>query len=360
MLKIHTFELRKIVCTNDEFTQIRYNLKDVGHRYRRTETSQTDIYYLEKGVVVFLIRCRYASNIIIMQITPQKVLNEEQESCLLELNEKKFMKCLESVGKALKKNQIRLTEFRISRIDFTQDIRFEKSEIIDIYIRLLNKAGAPYRYGYKKYKDTKYKDSYEITNGFHSIAVYNKEQESKQRNKRGMAMNGIMRTEVRMSDTGERKGLFLAETLEFDKIIAMRENADNILKYVFTEGFYIKLEKTKTILYKEYCSKNTMKRRKNKLEKMIELSETVAIHRSAYDCIRGTNAVYSHETVKDIIGQFEKERINLIAISAKEHISVLPDMKYILGIKTENEVEKDNQFLTKNNLMNKIPKFDVL
>ena len=50
MLKIHTFELRKIVCTNDEFTQIRYNLKDVGHRYRRTETSQTDIYYLEKGV----------------------------------------------------------------------------------------------------------------------------------------------------------------------------------------------------------------------------------------------------------------------------------------------------------------------
>lgn len=358
MLKIHTFELRKIVCTNDEFTQIRDNLKGVGYRYRHTETSQVYTYNIENGIVILLIRCRYAQNIIIIQINPQKVLKEHEQN-LLELNENKFIKCLVLVGEVLKKC-INLMEFRISRIDFTQDIRFEKSEIIDIYIRLLNKAGVPYRYGYKKYKDTIYKDSYEITNGFHSIAVYNKEQESKQRNKRGMAMNGIMRTEVRMSHTDEMRGLFLAETLEFDKIIAMRENADNILKNVFTDGFYIKLEKTKTILYKEYCNKNTTKRRKNKLEKMIELSQTVAIHRSAYDCIRGTNAVYSHETVKDIIGQFEKERINLIAISAKEHISVLPDMKYILGIKTENEVEKDNQFLIKNNLMNKIPKFEVL
>lgn len=93
---------------------------------------------------------------------------------------------------------------------------------------------------------------------------------------------------------------------------------------------------------------------------MIELSETIAIHRSSYDCIRGKNPIYAYDTIKDIKLQFKEERINLISISANEHISVLPDLKYILGIKPESEMRKDNEFLIGNNLIDKIPKYSIL
>lgn len=363
MLKMHTFEMKKTFYGHNEFAKAQNDLMGVGHsQYSHNENSQVYTYYVKKGIVILLFRCRYVKSSIMIKINPQKVLGEEPQENLFELNKNKFIECLTLVQKILEKNSIKLKEFIISRIDFTRDIKFEKSEIIDIYIKLLNKAGAPYRYVYKKYGNEVYKDSYEIinTNGLYSVAVYNKERESEQRNKRGASMRGVMRTEVRIMDIAALKEIFLAETLQFDKIIAMQEYAKVILENIFIDGFYIKLEKTKKILYEEYYSRKATKRQKNKIEKMIELSETIAIHRSAYDCIRGANALYAYDTIKDIKFQFEEKRINFISISANEHITVLPDLKYILGIKAESEMNKDNKFLADNSLTDKIPKYSIL
>lgn len=363
MFKMHTFEMKKMFYGHNEFSKTLNDLKGVGHpQYSHNENSQVYTYYVKKGIVILLFRCRYVENSITIKINPQKVLGEEQQENLFELNEKKFVDCLILVQKILEKNNIKLNEFIISRIDFTRDIKFEKSEIIDIYIKLLNKAGAPYRYIYKKYGDEIYKNSYEIinTNRLYSIAVYNKERESELRNKRSAKMQGVMRAEVRIMDIAELKEIFSAKTLQFDKIVTMQDYAKMILTNAFVDGFYIKLEKSKKILYEEYYSRKATKRQKNKIEKMIELIETIAIHRSAYDCTRGTNALYSYNTINSIISGFAEKRINIISISANEHISVLPDLKYILGIKTESEISKDNKFLADNNLINKIPKYNIL
>lgn len=363
MLKMHTFEMKKTFYRHNEFAKAQNDLRGVGHpQYSQNENSQVYTYYVKKGIVILLFRCRYVKSSIIIKINPQKVLGEEQQENLFELNKNKFIECLTLAQKILEKNCIKLNEFIISRIDFTRDIKFEKSEIIDIYIKLLNKTGAPYRYVYKKYGDETYKDSYEIINTkrLYSVAVYNKERESEQRNKRSASMSGVMRIEVRIMDIEALKEIFSAETLQFDKVIDMQDYAIVILKNAFVEGFYIKLEKTKKILYEEYHSRKATKRQKNKIEKMIELSEKIAVHRSAYDCIRGAGALYAYDTIKNIKFQFVEKRINFVSISANEHISVLPDLKYILGIKTESEMNKDNIFLADNSLTDKIPKYTIL
>lgn len=360
MLKIHTFEMRKIISKRNEFGKFQSNLQEIGHYYHRAQNSQTYFYFVKKGLIIVLRRCKFTPDSITIQINPQKILGNEEQQNLFELSETEFMKCLVSVYEILEKNKIILTEFKISRLDFTQDIWFDKSEIIDIYIKLLNKTGAPNRYKYTKYGDTIYKDSYDITNGNWSIAVYNKEKESTKRNKRSGIMYGVMRTEVRIFDSNEMNQVFSNGLLYFDAIIRMQELAKIILSNVFVNGFYIKLDKTKNILSKKYHSRNITKRQQNGIQKMIELSKTIAIHRSLNDCIRGTNALYSYNTIKDIKERFIEERINLVSICANEHFSVLPDMKYILGIKTEIEVEKDNKFLIDNNLIHRIPTYRTL
>ncbi len=360
MLKIHTFEMKKGFLTDNEFAYIRNNLK-AGYQYSHFENSQRYNYYAEKGIEIILIRCKYVPNTMTIKINPQKVLGVEKQQNLFELSETEFMKCLESVYEILEKNKIVLTEFKISRLDFTQDICFDKSEIIDIYIKLLNKTGAPYRYK-KMYSKEKYKTSYNIITNSNNweIAVYNKEQESKDRNKRNGIMYGIMRTEVRIFDFVEMNQVFSNGILHFDRVIKMQELANIILLNVFVDGFYIKLDKTKNILSKKYYSRNITKRQQNSIQKMIELSETIAIHRSLYDCIRGTDTIYSYDTIKNIKKRFVEERINLVSICANEHFSVLPDMKYILGIKSEIEKERDNQFLARNKLLNKLPTYKIL
>lgn len=360
MLKIHTFEMKKEYLTDNEFAYIRNNLK-AGYQYTHFENSQRYNYYVEKGIEIILIRCKYVPNTMTIKINPQKVLGIEKQQTLFELSETEFMKCLESVYEILEKNKIVLTEFKISRLDFTQDIWFEKSEIIDIYIKLLNKTGAPYRYK-KMYNKEKYKTSYNIINNSNNweIAVYNKEQESKDRNKRNGIMYGIMRTEIRIFDLVEINQVFSNGILHFDRVIKMQELANIILSNAFVDGFYIKLNKTKNILSKKYCGRNITKRQQNGIQKMIKLSETIAKHRSLYVCIRGTNALYSYDTTNNIKNRFAEERINLVSICAKEHFSVLPDMKYILGVKTEIEKERDNQFLVDNNLLNTLPIYKTL
>lgn len=173
-------------------------------------------------------------------------------------------------------------------------------------------------------------------------------------------MYGIMRTEVRIFDFVEMNQVFSNGILHFDRVIKMQELANIILLNVFVDGFYIKLDKTKNILSKKYYSRNITKRQQNSIQKMIELSETIAIHRSLYDCIRGTDTIYSYDTIKNIKKRFVEERINLVSICANEHFSVLPDMKYILGIKSEIEKERDNQFLARNKLLNKLPTYKIL
>ena len=212
MLKIHTFEMKKVFCMNNEFEQFRNNLNDIGFQYNNTENSQIYTYYAKKGIVIVLFRCKFVPDYVIVKINPQKVFGEEQLNSLFDLNKNRFMECLKSVEEIFRRRSVMLNEFRISRIDFTIDIKFERSEIIDIYIKLLNKAGTPYKYSYKDYGGVIYKDSYEIENDFHSVAVYNKEKESRQRNKRNFIMQGVMRIEVRMIDAVEMRQIFLAET----------------------------------------------------------------------------------------------------------------------------------------------------
>lgn len=59
-------------------------------------------------------------------------------------------------------------------------------------------------------------------------------------------------------------------------------------------------------------------------------------------------------------GKTGERRINLVSISAKEPIVVIPDMLYMLGMKLEIEMQRDNQFLMEYNLMDKMPVYELL
>ena len=66
------------------------------------------------------------------------------------------------------------------------------------------------------------------------------------------------------------------------------------------------------------------------------------------------------ETTKDILNQLGERRINLVSISAKEPIVVIPDILYMLGMKSALEMQRDNQFLMEYNLMDKMPVYELL
>ncbi len=50
----------------------------------------------------------------------------------------------------------------------------------------------------------------------------------------------------------------------------------------------------------------------------------------------------------------------MVSISAKEPIVVIPDILYMLGMKSALEMQRDNQFLMEYNLMDKMPVYELL
>lgn len=281
---------------------------------------------------------------------------------LFDVKEDRFLQCLQRVDQILKEYHFDLWEYRISRVDFTQDIRFERSEMIDSVIRLLKKTGAPMRYHDKAYGNIIYKDSYNIENQEGcEIVVYNKERQYADRDERARErMKGVMRIETRIKALDQTEEIFLQNMLCFSRLLNAQSYAEAMIKNAFVEGFYIKADKTKQIIRSEQGRKGISRRQQSKLAKTIEFVDGVAIHQCLKRCCGGKNALFCYDTTKDIISQLTDRRINLVSISAREPFTVIPDIKYMLGMKSEIEIQKDNQFLLENKLFDKMPVYELL
>lgn len=286
----------------------------------------------------------------------------QEDATLFNVNEESFLKCFWRVDQILSKICPGLCGFRISRVDFTQDIRFERSEIIDTIIRLLIRTGAPRYYHNKVYGDEIYDNSYNIEDREGSeVVVYNKEKQSANRNdKQSARMKGVMRVETRMNILNQNRQIFMGNESYFSRLLKVREDAEAKVRTVFYEGFYLKVGKTKEILKKELMGGGGSRRQQNRMEKMMEFVNGVAVHQSLNKCIHGKTALFGCGTTKDIFDQLGERRINLVSISAKEPIVVIPDMLYMLGMKSELEMRRDNEFLVEHNLWDKMPVYELL
>lgn len=365
MLNIHTFEMKKSIDAHDEMMWIGEKLKGIQFEPIQRDTYTRIRYYglAGNGVIIIVFWYRYMGRgEICLQITPCKVLGIQDGVTLFNANEEVFQQCLRRVDQVLNKYHLSLCDYRMSRVDFTQDVRFERSETIETVIRLLKKTGSPQRYHDKYYGDRVYKDSYNIADQEGSeVVVYNKEKQSAGRDEKQSArMKGVMRVEVRIQVSHQQRQIFIGNMLDFQQLLEEREYAEVKIKNVFYEGFYLKVKKIREILEKEYGRSRGLKRQQNKLQKMIELVNGVAVHQSLNKCIRGKDALFCYDTIKDIITQFAERRINLVAISAKEPFIVLPDMLYLLGMKSESEIRRDHDFLMEHKLLDKVPKFELL
>lgn len=365
MLKTHTFEMQSYINSKGEMMWLCERLKGIQFEPMQRESYTRFRYYglAGSGVIVIVFWYRYMKRgKICLQITPCTVLGIQEGTTLFHVNKEGLEQCLRRVDQILSRFHLSLWKFRMSRVDFTQDIRFERSETIDIIIRLLKRTGAPQRYHDKSYGDRVYKDSYNIEDQEGSeVVVYNKEKQSADRGDRQSAhMKGVMRVEVRINISDQRRQIFMGNMLDFSQLLETREYAEIKLKNVFHKGFYVKLRKTKDILKKELKGGGGSRRQRNRLEKMMEFAEGVAVHQNLGKCTGGKTALFCCDTTKDILNQFGERRINLVSISAKEPIVVIPDMLYMLGMKSELEMRKDNEFLVEHNLLDKIPLYELL
>lgn len=357
MLKIHTFEMVKNITTDEinmlieKFNNTKFNK---GNRYMcYTYTGMCG-----QGVTIWIMRYIGKTDEIILRINPQTVLGMDGKITLFEISDAELKRCLVEVERILEKCHIKLRDFRISRIDFTRDIQFDNPEVVGIIIKLLRKTGAPYRYKVTKYGGTEYKSSYDINNGCDSVAVYNKWEQyrSIKGEKHAEIMKGVMRVEVR---TAVERDIYTNGFLHYRNVIRTEQYAELLIRNVFIDGFYIKTNRMKKILESEYNKKNTGKREKSRINKTWILIEGIAIHRSLQDCIRGEDAYFGYNTIQNIQNDLRKRRLNMVTISASESIQVIPDIKYLLGMKDESEMRKDYEFLVRNHLENKVPRYHI-
>lgn len=352
--------MTKEIRTTLEGTKLRNNLKDIKCIHDKGETYMLYKYVgmCDKGITIFIIKHKFISNEVILQINPQTVLGKDGIITLFEIDEENLARCFALVKEILGKYQIDLSDFEVSRMDFTRDIQFEDCEAVDSIIKLLRKTGAPFRYSMTKYGSIEYKDSYDITNKVNSVVVYNKEKQYKQRKGAQNAefMKGVMRVEVKVA---VEDIIYQNGRLYFNNVVKMERYAVQIIKNVFVDGFYIKLERMKSIFYKEYTKKDIGKRERNAINKILELENRIAIHRSLRECIRGKNAYYGYETTQNILNGLKERHINVVTISATENVQVIPDIKYLLGIKSEEEMQEDYEFLEKYRLTDKVPKYHM-
>lgn len=365
MLRIHTFEMQKFIVTNDERRRIWENLRGIQVNILSTESYTRYRYYglASKGVTIIIFLYKYVKqHKVCLQINPCTVLGIREGAMLFDVKEDRFLQCLQRIDQILRECHFNLWDYRITRVDFTQDIRFEKSEMIDIVIRLLKKTGAPMRYHYKTYGDTLYMDSYNIENQEGcEIAVYNKEKQYADRDeKERERVKGVMRIETRIKILDQSEEIFMQNMLCFPHLLNALSYAEAMIKNAFVGGFYIKANTTKQILRREQGRKGISKWQQNKLAKMVEFVDGVAVHQCLKGCCGGKNALFCYDTTKDIISQLMNRRINLVSISAKEPFTVIPDIKYMLGMKSEIEIQKDNQFLLEHNLFDKMPVYELL
>ena len=365
MLKIHTFEMQSYIDSKDKMMWVFERLKGIQFESLQRESYTRLRYYGFAGSGVIIITCwhRYKGRgKLCLQITPCKVLGIQEDATLFNVNEVELLQCLSRVDQILSRFQLGLWGFRMSRVDFTQDVRFERSEIIDTVIRLLIRTGAPRYYHNKVYDDKIYNNSYNIEDQEGSeVVVYNKEKQSADRgDKQSARMKGVMRIEVRINISDQWRQIFMSNVLDFSRLLEAREYAVIKIQNVFCEGFYVKLSTTKEILRKEMKGGGGSRRQRNKLENMMKFAEGVAIHQNFCKCIRGKTALFCYDTTRDILNQLGERRINLVSISAKEPIVVIPDMLYMLGMKLEIEMQRDNQFLMEYNLMDKMPVYELL
>ena len=364
MLKVHTFEMQRYIDSKEEMRWVRDRLKGIQFEPIQREAYTRFRYYglAGSGVIVIVFWYRYkVRGEICLQITPCKTSGMQEDIALFSVNGGAFLQCLRRFEQILNKYHLSLRGYRISRVDFTRDIRFERSEIIDTIIRLLIRTGVPRYYHNKIYGDDIYDNSYNIEDHEgNEVVVYNKEKQSADRGDRQSArMKGVMRVEVRINISDQSQQIFMGDELYFSRLLEAWEYAVIKIKNVFQVGFYVKLRKTKEILNKELKGGGS-RRQRNRLEKMIEFTEGVAVHQSFNKCTRGKTALFCYDTTKDILNQLGERRINLVSISAKEPIVVIPDMLYMLGMKSEFELQRDNEFLVEHNLLDKMPVYELL
>lgn len=359
-LKIHTLEMVKDITDNIEEQILRNKLKDIQRIFHEGETYTMWEYVglCTMGIKIYSFYYQYRRNQVILQINPQTVLGMDGKSTLFEVDYETLEQCFFSVEKILKEYQVQIDDFTISRIDFTRDIQFEKKGVVDSIINLLRKTGAPYRYHMTKYGGREYENSYDITDGGDSIVVYNKEKQyaEMEGEEKAEVMKGVMRIEVR---TAVEESIYQNGKLDYSKVITSEEYAEQIIRNVFIEGFYIKLKRMKSILQAEYRKRRVGRREKQRIEKVLTMVEKIALHRSLKECIRGNNACFGYETIQIIRKELVKRRMNIVTISAKEDVQVIPDIMFLLGMKDEEEIQKDNEFLIKYNLKDKIPKYHL-
>lgn len=367
MFHINTLEMKKEIYTIEEEREVREKIKmlDIGYDNPVNGTTYQLFRYFglcNKGVTIWIMRYKFKQNEIILRINPQTVFGENGKATLFEINEERLKECFAVVKKLLEEYEIDIDGFKVSRIDFTRDIQFEKTEVVDCIIKLLRKTGVPYRYSETKYGGKKYKDCYYITHNDNivSVAVYNKEKQYRDTSKDGNAeiVKGVLRVEVRMMVVD---GMMIYErgNLYYENIKKLENYASATIEKVFCDGFYIKLSRFKKILFVEGKKRYVGKRERNKLSKMLTLAEIVAYKQNLQEYIRGAGACFCYETMQEVLGAFEDRRINLVTISAKEKIQVIPDMRYLLGMKREEEMKKDYQFLMENHLDDKVPKYKL-
>lgn len=339
MVSIHTFELAMEV-DRETF----YNWRDrVKSKSKYNKEEERDYTLVKNGITVWYHKTEFKKKIKLI-VNPSRLLGYDDLIELWEPKRKNVARLLVELEKHIASyfdSEYELNDFKLSRIDFTKNIRLDSSEKVSAYIKVLYNIrkvkGFSPKYGSNDdwYDEDLSFDLEGNSNGIEFTAydkeaaieqnIKNKEFKRKEMGARKEIARGILRIEVRLvSQKAIRSYTNEDETVK--RIINLSEKRDKIFMDTFIHvvpfGDFYKKDHVIRIINEKVTDKKLK-------TKMVRLLELIPKKKSLYLALKEM----SDRNIDRILDEFHKSNISPVTISKRHNIKHLKNLYIFLNNK---------------------------
>ena len=334
MISIHTFELT-LEVGKEEFTRHR-NRSGKHIKYDGKDTIDYSLF--KKGITVLYRLTKYKNKIKLI-VNPSRMLGYDDLVKLWKPSKKNVSELLCKIEENISDyffSSYALSDFRLSRIDFTKNIRFEDCNMVSAYVRTLYNIRKVKGYSPKYSKSEEwYNSDYSFdlkgnSNGVEFVA-YDKESairseekdcemnyRKQERKARIENAKGLLRLEVKLTNQKAIKK-YTDKNNTVQRLFDLVENSEEIFFDTFTRvvpfGEFHKKDTSVKIINATISDKTTRR-------KMLELVELIPIKKSLHLAQKEMN----YRKMDDLMKAFAKISLSPVTLSKRQNVKFLPNL----------------------------------
>ena len=246
MVSIHTFELTLNV-EKETFDKLRDKAKS---KRKYSSDEDRDYALIKDGITVWYHKTEFKKKIKLI-VNPSRLLGLDDLIMLWEPNEEKIVKMLRKLEKRIANYfhaEYESNDFKLTRVDFTKNIRLGNSEKVSAYIKVLHNIRKVKGFSPKYAKNTDWYDdnlSFDLKGNSNGIefTAYNKkaaieknmkgnEYRREEMNERLKRAKGVLRIEVKLT-TQKAIRFYTDEDDTVKRIIKLSEKSKKIFLDTF-------------------------------------------------------------------------------------------------------------------------------